>query len=306
LVTFLSRRDRLQRVMLRGCLSDQSGAMARVASQIRSAPRADRQMIAQERILTMRILISIGLAATLLAACGGSGGSSDEPVLTTVSRNTPAVGWGCVGDLCGIAYEPGGAVVADLPKNSDLDYGLFGGAGSSSGEILIVSETPDSSVALIRDDMDGTGVLYSRLDQTVLPEGQVYYQGDYVGLVTNSSNGNVVYITNGAAALDVDFAGGDVYGAISSRTVLGPTGDTAIGVTSDDVFIWGPVNGQGLFSGVTSGGDINALSVTDAQAGTFDGLIAGLTGDEVVGGLDFVHSRTGDDYLETGAFFLQD
>ncbi|WP_333712373.1 hypothetical protein [Yoonia sp.] len=254
----------------------------------------------------MRILISTALVGTLLAACSISGGSSGEPVPTTVSRNTPAVGWGCVGDFCGISYELGGANLANLPKNGNLDYGQFGGAGSSSGEMLFASETLDSTVALIRDDMEGTGVIYSRLDRTVLPLGEVYYSGDYVGLVTNTGNGNVVFIINGAAALDVDFAGGDVYGGISGRTVLGPTGDAAIGVTSDDVVFWGPINSQGLFSGVTSGGDINALSVTDAQAGTFDGLIAGLTGDEVVGGLDFVHSRTGDDYLETGAFFLQD
>ncbi len=262
----------------------------------------------------MRILISTALVGTLLAACSISGGSSGEPVPTTVSRNTPAVSWGCTDDFCGISYTEGVLELADLPKDADLAYGAFEGAGSSSGEMLFAVErlalgpgySSTVSVALIRDEFGGTGVLYGRDFLSELPAGDTGYSGDYVGLVTNAANDNVIYVINGDASLSFDFGISSVLGAVGNRTVLGPSGDAAIGVTAGDVLMIGTVNSQGLFSGVTEGGDISAMSVTDAQDGTFDGLIAGPDGFWVVGGLDFVHSRTGDDYLETGAFYLED
>jgi hypothetical protein len=217
-------------------------------------------------------------------------------------------------DFCGISYDDVNLVIHDLPKDPDLAYGAFEGAGSSSGEMLFATDRlalgpgygSTVSVALIRDDMGGTGVLYGRGGLSELPAGDTSYSGDYVGLVTNAANDNVIYIINGDASFTFEFGISSVLGGVGNRTVLGPSGDAAIGVTSGDVLMIGTVNAQGLFSGVTEGGDITAFSVTDAQDGTFDGLIAGPDGFWVVGGLDFVHSRTGDDYLETGAFYLED
>lgn len=263
----------------------------------------------------MRRAIFSVLPLATLAACGGSGATPVTFVEVLAASDT-------FGDSdVNVELTPSGETITvvkmgplALGTDTAPDIGTFKTAFDSSGDytIAFVSQSDSSVVggAVYRDGATEThGVFYDRTAPTQLPTtGSATFEGDYVGmLISAASQGSVFALGfQGDAALDVDFGDGTVEGNITNRELITLSTGTVVVDTSVEDMILAPTSltAEGSFLGDVSGGaySVGVNTSTVSAASTYQGLVAGADADELVGGVSAIHTITGDQALEVGAF----
>ena len=281
--------------------------------------------------MTMRKTISGIACLTALANCGSS---SDQmamgqmpPALPVLSINASDNGSLTVGGTpANPTFSINGTEITglaenDLVNNGPLASSLFTFRDVAFTHHFLGARTNGGYVALGASEFTPVGSEYTaatlnRTSETVLPTtGTALYQGDYAGLVSErlaagATNFNDVdYLVTGDVELNVNFNAAILSGAITNREVSAPAnGTTVLGVSTDDVtLVASPINTNGVFAGVASGGDINSSGGTNGTgAGSYTGLFVGPTGDAALGVVK-LPINTGSTYptdgaLELGAF----
>ncbi len=172
-------------------------------------------------------------------------------------------------------------------------YASRGETSTGSGyAISVISADTASNVA---------GAVFGRLGDTTMPtSGTAQYTGDYVAWVATSSDNVGQYLIYGDATLDVDFDSAMVDGLITNRTDNFSAGNPLNDLTFETTSI-----SDGGFTGTTSGGAF-ALAGWTAAAGEYGGVFTGADGQEIAGGVQVTHVRSGTALVEAGAFIVED
>jgi len=263
----------------------------------------------------MRELLLASVALGTLAACGGSGSSTPDPVVFA-----PALG-NLGGEANGQIEESNdgtkividvGTVAEALDIEASRAVGSFSGAYTLSGDVLasaFVSETSTSRVGIIATHDNSPGAFaaqFARLEETTLPtSGTATFLGDYVGYQARGNNN--VWRATGSAEMNVDFENSSIDGEINNRVISTLIdGTTYAGYTTEDILLEETdFDAAGVFDGTISGGTISNGSAGETvgdSSGTYSGLIAGDIGQEIVGGVSFAFDRNGEELREAGVF----
>ena len=271
--------------------------------------------------MIQRILVAT--VAMGCAACGGSGSNIPLVEVPVASDNVGITIEDAVYSerldtyfvvLSGfIATRLGDSII--LPRNPVFDFASFEVAEDGTGNALFIAETESARVNLTLLNDASTGVGYSRLVASGIPEsGSAQFDGDYVALVQDSSDDDILLVVNADAMLEIDFGSGAVSGVVSNR-VARSIEDNAVldGVGRDDLVLTaGDLDPDGSFFGDVEGGnlDLSALSggeVTTTSTGSFSGLVAGPKGEEVVGAASIFHDAgAAGNFFEEGAFIASE
>jgi len=250
--------------------------------------------------------MACGMALALLAGCGGGG--LPEGVVGETRVNDGSAGY---------RYDPSGPSLET--------YRLTNGNIGIVGVPLSVAGLPDGFDAFARDDgpnpttilllaartptdggqygselvASGSNVFeLLRLENTLLPTadaGEVTYVGVYAGQYARLEPGDIFGDLGhmfGDARIFVDFEDGSVSGEITGRANSGSPPELAA-----DVMLLTTQLVNGRFSGDATGG---AFSGGTSAGGTYDGLIVGDVGQEIVAGVQIDHSIGTVDYFEIG------
>ena len=261
----------------------------------------------------MKYIAFSALSAAALAACGGSGSGESfvqvGPAAAMLGPSEVDVEITPSGDTITVVKSGG---VATAATDTAPDNGTFKTAYDTTGDYtLAFVSTGDGSVAGGTSFKDGadydSGIFYARTETTALPEaGSASFAGDYLGMLVIPSTEVSVFglgIT-GDAALSVDFGAQTVSGMITGRElVLLTTGDAVDGSSVADLTLAETALGaDGGFAGSGSGGAYSTTTDTSTTSAiSYEGLIAGATAEEAVGGVSVTHS-IGGTALEIGAF----
>ncbi|WP_159086942.1 hypothetical protein [Loktanella sp. Alg231-35] len=253
-----------------------------------------------------------------LAACS----STDDSIETvTVSSETVAVGDVPVdvrfdAGTDSVIYSIGGSTIATLSRDATLDRGSFDGFQDDPSDdyaFRSVSASGDSAITVGAADGSPTilSATYERINDTAIPvSGATTFTGDYLGLITETGQTELLSVVTGDMSLTANFGTSMVSGSISNRVVGiiatgAPNGDAATDLALEATGL----DALGGFSGDASGSAITAGSgsLYTITSGRYTGLISGATADETVGGvvIDYTRSMgsTGPTGLvETGGF----
>ncbi|MEY1557595.1 hypothetical protein AB3Y40_18350 [Yoonia sp. R2331] len=260
----------------------------------------------------MKKVFLIGAACLTLAACGGGGGTTVTtpkfaPVQAHQGDGPGELELNAAGDRIKVDM---GDVTTTLTAGSIASAGTFVGGRQTGSEqaTAFVSATGNSraGVAFTRNGTDPQHLSsqFARLTQTDAPTtGSATLTGDYVGILTN--NNNAIGRMTGDARITANFGNDTVRGRITNREYGSlTTGNVFATVSVDDIVLEQTgFNGNGRFSGDISGGAFSTAAITGtSNGGNFAGLIAGVTGDEIVGGLQVNSTYGGQQFVEQGAF----
>lgn len=255
-----------------------------------------------------------------LTACGGGGTGGGDMTETVARATTFTETYLDSSTFTDVAYDPdldvfritypagdGTFLIQSLGRNLAREaiipdgFRVYG-----EGDAIIVRGVTDSgagTVYALRDAFDGAEYSLERIGDTILPtSGSATYTGGYSGLLADLDN-NLVNLgqINGLATLTADFANASIGGEITDRV----NGD---GRDFDDLILTTTSLDMttGAFDNTTEGGVLVGLDYDTAE-GSFNGLIVGANGNEIVGGVQVIHEDTErTTILETGGFVLQD
>lgn len=255
-------------------------------------------------------LVLGGCAAVSMAACGGS------------STGTTVLGAGDVVEgTVPVSYDPTTAAVTlngntvvnprDTLLTTKGDARLFESGAPTHRSAI--AENEDVYAIVVASDGTPTnlvGAAFGRREETVLPDGEAAFSGDYAGLTVRSAAGldnAVTSMLTGDVALTVNFDDGIMSGSITNREVLTPAGTNNAFFDAADVIISdGTIAENGTFSATTSGGEFIPVLVQTwtSDAGSVNGVLGGETGASAAGILRIEHSSDGSAsvYNEVGAF----
>lgn len=261
----------------------------------------------------------------LLAACGGSSGDMAGPAMqNVVPATTVAVGFPAqpVPQWQPATYVSGQDQLIVYPR------GVLSGGTLPSSVALVRNTTPERAMpnffrafasgsqrqAVRGVTPSGSGVAYAarlfnqgiergveRIGDTTLPSsGRGVYNGTYAGVLGDVTNSlEDAGLITGSAQMIAEFDAGTISGSVFGRR-NGSGRDFASVQLPESVIS----TMDGSFAGATSGGLLTGLNYTGAQ-GSFNGLIVGDSGQEIVGGLNITHSLTGSPTLiEQGVFVV--
>lgn len=256
------------------------------------------------------ILAFAGLVT--LSACGGGGTSPNQ----TATFNAAA---GHRGDARGeIALNSAGdkikvdidGATATLDVGSATAAGTFraGYQGGTESILAFVSETDASRAGLANYRTSGVSnntAQFERLRTTEVPtQGSASATGDYVGLLTGNGGFRAGRIT-GDATVTANFTEGTVRGRVTDRTYGSAINGGAIASVQfgDLALNRTDLNQNGRFSGSVQGGGftVNGVAATVNSAG-YSGLVAGASGDEIVGAVEIDTTYNGSAFTEYGVF----
>ncbi len=261
-----------------------------------------------------RIIIALA-GCVALSACGGGGGGGGTTIQTATFSPVEAYSGDTQGELelnsAGdrIKVDIDG-VTATLTAGSITSAGTFVGGQQTGTEQItaFVSETANSraGVAHIRDGSDPQNLSsqFARLTKTEVPTtGTATVSGDYVGLLTY--NNRAIGRMTGEARMVANFGSETVRGRITDRKYGSvTTGDAFSTVSVNDIVLEETgFNKNGRFNGDITGGAFSTSTITGtSNGGSFAGVIAGRTGDEIVGGVRVNTTYGSRDFVEQGAF----
>lgn len=187
-----------------------------------------------------------------------------------------------------------------LDGNINFDYGSFDGASDGTGQLLFSSSTDTSFVSLGVLAGLGAGVRMERPSTATAPaSGFTTLTGDYLAAITDATTLETTMLISGNAQVDLNFTDGTSEGVITQRILRNANDNTVIsGVAVDDLTLeMGSLDrDSGVFSGVTSGGNIDLTTLgpawgqTVGGTGSYNVTLTGATGEEAVGSLSFVHT----------------
>lgn len=261
----------------------------------------------------MNMKYIVGSVALLgLTACGGGGGSS-APTPVTVQPVAFAAGSGAEAsvtfDEATMTYtatvDQDSDTFTFIPGHSTVQNRFTWSQGTATSSALFDTRSDHSRASLIGYD-DGTGtevtVSVERLTPTTLPTGSATYEGDYVAAMQDSISGNALRVLLGDVKLTADFDEGKLSGSIE-RDVYFSNLMLDLATTLSDLTLEQTDITDGAFSGTVDAETFSLGSETLIQTtGSFDGLIAGQEGEEIVGGVAAIHSFPTITIYETGVF----
>jgi hypothetical protein len=178
---------------------------------------------------------------------------------------------------------------------------FFRAFASGSQRQAVRGVTPSGSGVAYAARLNGLGIErgVERIGDTTLPTaGRATYNGTYAGVLGDVSNAlEDAGLITGSAQLIAEFDAGTISGSIFGRR--NGSGRDFASVQLPE----GPISmTDGSFGGATSGGLLTGLNYTFAQ-GRFNGLIVGENGQEIVGGLNITHAKSGaPTIVEYGSF----
>lgn len=262
--------------------------------------------------MSIRFKKLIVLAAVMMpvAGCMGSSGGSDDsvPVQQTAGAATIAIG---TSETRSYAFDSDTSEITVTREDGDHTYVEFSGVtvpgaftnyqSFSTRATMLHGQTSTEAGEVF---VDVHGVHLARNGETTLPvSGAASYTGSYAGQLAQPGN-NAAYNLPiiGSAELSADFGGGTVTGQVTDRQFANHPNATfapielELGQLSD-----------GSFSGTTTGGQytLNGSTAYTADAGTYGGMIVGANGEEAIGQVMIDHRIASIDWVETGAFIVE-
>lgn len=263
-------------------------------------------------------LITFGLImATSLAACSSGSGSGGSTTVAPVDQNvgdTVTIVQGSAPNTHDVTFSGVTTTYSASPGGAQTINGFtrFAEADPAATNVGYHTETSDTYAGVAATISAGAspayaGVNYGRSTPTSVPTtGSATYVGNYAGLLVFISDDSVPVAIDGTVTLNVaDFPAATIAGSITDRDLFVSSTGVENPVDLADVALTGTISADGTFSGTTTGGE--SLSgfggPHTADAGTFEGIIGGATGSEVVGGLEINHRSAGAlVFYEIGAF----
>lgn len=253
------------------------------------------------------------LSFLCVAACSGSGSSSDPIVISPIEETT-----GFEQVAADFDAATGDAVIllhgGNIPVSRDptFDNGTFETrrGGTDLGTALFSSVTDNTSALLFRpnptDLSGGPTVNLARFGETTIPtSGSATLTGDYQGVGQGGRETSLRVLIDGDATLNIDFNTQIINGIVENRVARDPADNgtaTVAGTTFEDLTLPAAViNDTGSFTTATEGGGVSeGTLVTFEINGTYFGLI-GADGTEVVIGIEADHNYGAGGLLEVGA-----
>lgn len=257
--------------------------------------------------------LSIILAASLLAACGGTTAERAGLAPTSVVQGTPATAqtqwrpaeYRAADDtiLASPRITPTAARTT-LSRNTSPGFVMpqnfrayaFGFQVQGTRGVTPGGAGTTYALQVLNEGMERG---HARIGETELPtRGTANFFGTYAGAVGNlDSSFQHDSLIRGNVSLTADFGAGTVTGTIGDRIDNSARNADPLTLTSSLIDAR-----DGSFGGATSGGVLSDRGYTLAT-GSYDGLIVGDDGQEVVGGVTLRHSRAGGPTLiEVGGF----
>lgn len=263
----------------------------------------------------MKAMLYATISATVLTACGGSGG----PAFITVPAE-----FNTLGDTdVDVALSPGGDVITvvkgggtfEFATSSYPDFGTFRTISNPIADYTIAfvssSESSIAGGAVYAEGADLThGLFYRRIGETDLPTaGSATLTGDYFAtLIDPSSGGSFLGLGfQGDLSLIADFEAETVAGTVTNRELINILEFIALGESSlaDMTFAETDlVTANGSFAGTVTGGSLTAGGNTSTVSATsrYEGLIAGSDATEAVGATRVLHTIEDTQFIEVGSF----
>lgn len=183
-----------------------------------------------------------------------------------INGSAPGLGWGS------------GALPAVAGRNGI--YIMENGAGHRIYAGRSASEAVGVGVAVSRDFyVKFAGADYRRLTETTLPvSGTATFQGDYVGVEYNDSDFGTNRGVQGDLEMSADFSDMTISGIISNRSydhVAAIAGAPAHVIAGSDITL--------ATTDITDTASFAGMAADGHRTGTYEGLVAGETGNEVAG-----------------------
>ena len=268
------------------------------------------------------VLFAFALAGA--AGCSSNGGgtagtqqtqqtSAPEPEPTTVGAANDFVGI-TEGEI--LLNSNGEKIIVNIDgiiERVNIDtldaIGTFRG-GIHEDELHVFLSETDRSRAGIMAFYDGSldefeySTQFARIDDTTIPlSGTATLNGGYVGFLYVVDR-DEQYRMQGVAEFVTNFTEGTFRGRISDREITNFDGSTEYDVEFADIVLnLTDITDAGGFAGSLIGGHILRDDEFTEGSGTYQGLVAGANGDEVVGGLELTYMSDNDDVLnEIGTF----
>jgi len=243
------------------------------------------------------------LGAAFLSACNLS-----EVAVTTETALAGIEEHGIAPAGLEVTYDEGsdaitvddGTTATVLPRDAFMDGDRFRAYYQDNSFAFYAPAASGEAFAALALVYGGTvdAAVYGRTAETALPgTGTASYSGEYASMLVNDADGDPFRLIYGQADLAADFGDGTISGVISNRADFSNPDISFADVTLSEAAL-----SNGRFSGGVSGGSGNGIIVTTASDGTYQGMIVGPNGEEVVGGVIIPHLYGPDEVTEYGAF----
>lgn len=226
------------------------------------------------------------------------------PIAASSVGNLPAetiVEYSDANDTFTVTNLEGSVIFTRRNSGDKIGFRLY--ENSAEKFLLHYKETTSGAgfvrvIASLEPNLDFAATQFGRFEESFLPAtGTANYTGVYLGIGRLIFHDIETIETNvtGEVNLSVDFALGQVSGAITERT-------SGLGIGGTATLNLADISGSGGFAGTATGGAYNdptSLSI-------FNGLISGEDGSEIVGGLELYQPSVfvfgGAAYHEIGGF----